>query len=235
MTEVLKNVTSSGYHGGIISEVPEVQLQKCSDFNVDFKPDLYKQASLMNDPATARLDVHQSLGVGAYNLDNMYGCECGLKNARDVQLSQPAINFNGGVGWMGEKGCLIDNDSELRFDDLTNLKYINQLPNHQNAGFFGKGDFNVDVESIIQSSNITTLDRPCNVLSGITIDNYFTPLIPSLKKEVQDTKHIIPEDSLTSWVRGGLPSRQIARNMDHNQRCDNIKNNNINNNNNNNN
>ena len=69
----------------------------------------------MHDPATANLRFTQSLGPGAYNLDNMYGCECGLKKAREVQLSQPAISFNGGKGWMGEKGCLIDNDSNQDF------------------------------------------------------------------------------------------------------------------------
>jgi len=233
MTEVLNNLLgnrkngSSGYHGGIVSDVPEIQLQKCSDFKVDFNPNLYKQASLMNDPATARLDVHQSLGVGAYHLDNMYGCECGLKNAREIQISQPAINFDGGKGWMGEKGCLIDNDSTLRFQNLTNLRYINQLENLQNAGFHGKGDYNVDTESIIQSANLTKVDRPCNILSGVTIDNLQPNMMPMnqrLLSEVQDTNHIIPEDSMTSWVRGGLPSRQIARNVDYINRCETLRN-----------
>ena len=239
MTEVLNNLFngntgskglsgSNGYHGNIIGEVPEIQLQKCSDFQVDFNPNLYKQAGIMHDPATARLDVHQSLGAGAYHLDNMYGCECELKKAREVQLSQPAINFNGGKGWMGEKGCLIDNDSNLRFEESTNLRFINQLSTPQNAGFFGKGSYDVDAETLIQSSNLTKVDRPCNVLSGVTIPNFFTPLIPQLKKEVQDTQHIIPEDSMTSWVRGGLPSRQIARNVDYINRCEDLRNKNNN-------
>jgi hypothetical protein len=235
MTEVLNNLFgsetktgSTGYHGGIVSDVPEMQLQKCSDFKVDFDPNLYKQAGIKHDPATARLDVHQSIGVGAYHLDNMYGCECGLKNAREIQISQPAINFDGGKGWMGEKGCLIENDSNLRFQDLTNLRFINQLPNLQNAGFYGKGDFHVDDETILQGSNITRVDRPCNILSGVTIENLQPALFPMnnrLKSEVQDPKHIIPEDSMNSWVRGGLPSRQIARNVDYINRCEDLRNN----------
>ena len=238
MTDVLNNLFdsekgtgSSGYHGGIVGEVPEIQLQKCSDFKVDFDPNLYKQAGIKHDPASARLDVHQSLGVGAYHLDNMYGCECGLKTAREIQVSQPAINFNAGSGWMGEKGCLIDNDSNLRFEDMTQLRYINQLPNLQNAGFFGRGDYNVDDETLIQSSNITRVDRPCNVLSGVTIDNLQPALFPMndrLKSEVQNKIHIIPEDSMSSWVRGGLPSRQIARNVDYINRCEDLRSKNIN-------
>ena len=213
----------NGYYGGIVTNVPNIELQESNNFDVSFNPNLYKQGGLQNDGATITLDTQQSIGVGAYQLDNMYGGECELKNAREIQVSQPAINFNGGKGWMGEKGCLIDNDSNLRFYDSTNLRFINQLPNLQTNGFFGKGDFNVDDESIIQGSNITKVDRPCNVLSGVSIENLQPALFPMnerLKSEVQDPKHIVPEDSMTSWVRGGLPSRQIARNVDYINRCE---------------
>jgi hypothetical protein len=44
-------------------------------------------------------------------------------------------------------------------------------------------------------------------------------MIPKLQDEVQNTKHIIPEESMDSWVRGGLPSRQMARNEDYLRRC----------------
>ena len=116
----------------------------------------------------------------------------------------------------------VDNDSSARFSDLTNKKYINQLPQLHNQGFFGKGSYNVDVESVIQNSNLTKVDRPCNVLSGVTIENLQPndwPLRPELSQEIQNTKNLIPEDSMTSWVRGGLPSRQIARNVDYINRC----------------
>ena len=44
-------------------------------------------------------------------------------------------------------------------------------------------------------------------------------MIPKLQDEVQNTVHIIPEDSMQSWVRGGLPSRQMQRNKDYLRRC----------------
>ena len=43
-------------------------------------------------------------------------------------------------------------------------------------------------------------------------------MIAKLQDEVQDAKNIIPEDSMDSWVRGGLPTRQIIRNLDHMRR-----------------
>ena len=220
----------NGYYGGIVTNVPNIELQKSNNFDVSFNPNLYKQGGLLNDVATITLDTQQSIGVGAYQLDNMYGGECELKNAREIQVSQPAINFNGGKGWMGERGCLIDNDSNLRLSETTNMRFINQLPSLHNAGFYGKGEHKVDDESIIQSANITSVDRPCNVLSGVSIKNILPeefPMIDRLKSEVQDPKHLIPEDSMQSWVRGGLPSRQISRNVDYIQRCENLRNNSI--------
>jgi len=210
----------NGYHGGFQKGVNNVQLQKCSDnsisqdgFNVNMR------ASLNSDQATINHEVNQSQGPGNYLVDNTFACDCGLEKARDVQLKQPNVNLTGGFGWMGENGCLIDNDSDLRSNNLTNMKFINQLDSKQNSGFFGRGPHNVDVESEIRDSLIIKDKRTCGPLSGVsTLDYTITPMIDRLKKEVQNSKHIIPEDSMGSWVRGGLPSRQIVRNKEYMKR-----------------
>ena len=86
MTEILSNMFGGKKQvlldqGNIVGDGPEIQLQKCNDFETDLDK-LYKQAGIMHDPATANLRFVQSLGPGAYHLDNMYGCECGLKKAK---------------------------------------------------------------------------------------------------------------------------------------------------------
>ena len=43
-------------------------------------------------------------------------------------------------------------------------------------------------------------------------------MLAKLEGEVQDPKNIIPEDSMDAWVRGGLPTRQIIRNVAHMKR-----------------
>lgn len=210
-----ENVTANGYHGGFVSQLPVDQLKKCSDNELDIDFTLNNKGSLSSDPAVVNLEIQQSFGPSNYHLDNMYGCDCGLEKAREVQLSQPYVNFKGGNGWMGEKGCLIDKDSDVRFDILTNKKYINQLPNLTNQGFFGKGVYDVDAESVIRDSLITSVDKPCNISGSTTLPYSVTPMIERLESEVQDPIHIIPELSMDIWVRGGLPSRQIARNADY--------------------
>ena len=44
-------------------------------------------------------------------------------------------------------------------------------------------------------------------------------MIKSLENTVQDTTHIVQEDVLNTWTRGGIPSRQIMKNNDYNNRC----------------
>ena len=44
-------------------------------------------------------------------------------------------------------------------------------------------------------------------------------MIPKLQDEVQNPEHIIPENSMKTWVRGGLPTRQMQRNADYMRRC----------------
>jgi hypothetical protein len=221
MTEVM---SSTGYGSFADPNNSNREISSCTEQEANAKEfNLFTKASLLSDPVAVDLDVIQSQGPGYYVMENMFGCGCELKDARDVQLSQPMINFEGGKGWIGEKGCLVDVDSKLREDkdQLTDKRYIRQLIErpHLTTANLVKGYFDVDVESVIRPGNFASEDRACNSLSGVTIGNYFTPMIPKLQDEVQNPVHIIPEDSMQSWVRGGLPSRQMQRNKDYLRRC----------------
>ena len=215
----------SGYQGNVAEMNGNVQECAKPDTSKKKTFQTFVKANINDDKLTVDLDSLQSQGTGLYYLDNQNGCECGLKEARDIQVSQPGINFSGGVGWIAEKGCLVDNDSGLRQDKdkLTNKKEINQIVERlfKTTPGISRGFHNVDVESVLISSNFSTDQKPCNSLAGVSIGNYFTPMIPKLKEEVQDSNHIIPEDSQKDWVRGGLPTRQMVRNSDYLRRCQN--------------
>ena len=189
----MTTVDSSVGYSGYVANNPEPNLQGCGTADTSKKDtfSLFDKASIRDDQLTVDLDVMQSQGPGNYYLDNQFACECGLKEAQSIQTSQPGIHLKGGFGWIAEKGCLVDNDSTLRQkeDKLTN-----------------KSDFASD-------------QKPCIGTTEATFGNYFTPMIPKLKTEVQDHKHIIPEDSKQDWVRGGLPTRQMVRNQDYLRRC----------------
>ena len=217
-------MSSTGYGSFADPNNSNREISSCTEQEANAKEfNLFTKASLLSDRVAVDLDIIQSQGPGYYTMENMYGCGCELKDSREVQLSQPMINFEGGKGWIGEKGCLVDVDSKLREDKdkITDKRYIRQLIErpHLTTPNLVKGYFDVDVESVIRPGNFASDDKACNSLSGVTIGNYFTPMIPKLQDEVQNPVHIIPEDSMQSWVRGGLPSRQMQRNKDYLRRC----------------
>ena len=182
----------------------------------------FVKGNIHDDKLTVDLDNLQSQGPGLYHLDNQFGCECGLKEAREIQVSQPGIHLNGGFGWIAEKGCLVDNDSTLRQDKsrLTNLNDINQIVERLfiTTPNLKRGYHDVDVESVLINSESSTDQKPCNGNAAVSIGNYFTPMIPKLSQEVQNTKHIVPEDLIMNGLED-LPTRQMVRNADYLRRC----------------
>ena len=183
----------------------------------------FQRAGINDDKLTVDLDNLISLGPGLYHLDNQYGCECGLKEAKEIQVSQPGIHLKGGLGWIAEKGCLVDNDTKLRQDEskMTNKNDINQIIERLfiTTPDLRRGFHDVDVETVLLNSESIKDQKPCNGSAGFSSGNYFLPMIQKLSDEVQDTNHIIPEDSMNEWVRGGLPTRQMVRNSDYLRRC----------------
>ena len=214
-------------YGGYLENVQQTitQPQDCNTADTSNKKSFqtFVRGNIHDDKLTVDLDNLQSQGPGLYHLDNQFGCECGLKEAREIQVSQPGINLNGGFGWIAEKGCLVDNDTTLRQDKsrLTNSNDINQIVERlfTTTPNLSRGYHDVDVESVLINSDSSKDQKPCNGNAAVSIGNYFTPMIPKLSQEVQNTKHIVPEDSLSEWVRGGLPTRQIVRNADYLRRC----------------
>ena len=71
-----------------------------------------------------------------------------------------------------------------------------------------------DAESQLKMGEDTHVSKSVNSLSGITIDR-FIPLIDCIKDNVQDPKHLIPEQ----WVRGGADTRSVLKNIDYRKEC----------------
>lgn len=119
----------------------------------------------------------------------------------------------------------IDKDSNLRDGSSGNIltsdksktsKCLN-TSHFLGTPFLGSGESVLkmpDLKSRLIIGEDTSQSRSCNSLSGISIDR-FTPLVPCLQENVQDTKHIVPE----YWVRGGMSTRNIIRNIDYMRTC----------------
>ena len=92
-----------------------------------------------------------------------------------------------------------------------------QVDNYFGVPFKGKGETilnDPDLKSKMLYGEITNFGKSSNSLAGVSI-NRFTPLIPSIKKNIQDPEHIVP----TYWVNGGLSTRNNLKNINYLKSC----------------
>ena len=176
---------------------------------------------LKDDKCTVDIKERESAASCEYLLSNFRPCgDCGASKARDVASKQPQMQISDGVGWVSAGGCKVDDDSKVRLGgEMTNPRIINQLFErpYLTVPYMGNGCYYPDKESRLIQSEQTGEKRSCNVLSGVTIDNYFTPMLESLKKDIQDPRLLIEETN--GWVRGGVSTRKNLKDIDYKRVC----------------
>lgn len=73
---------------------------------------------------------------------------------------------------------------------------------------------NPDLSSRLKYGEDTRVAKSANAAASYSANN-FIPLIPSIEQNVQNVDHIVP----TNWVRGGMSSRSVIRNIDYLKSC----------------
>jgi len=73
---------------------------------------------------------------------------------------------------------------------------------------------NPDLSSRLLYGEETRTPKSINSVSAYSADN-FIPLIKPISENIQNTDHIIP----TYWVRGGMSTRTVVRNIDYMKSC----------------
>lgn len=155
--------------------------------------------------ATESVD-EQNKRMEDYMLFNSYrgnAVECsGEVNKIKEFMAENHMTIRDGYGFTN--ACRVDNDSELRIDSNKINRDKNQIftRTFQAVPDLSKGDMNVDNESKIQQGELTFDDFQCQ---GKPFD-VFTPMLPCLKDNIQNPKHIIE-----SWTRGGDTTRDTIK------------------------
>lgn len=174
---------------------------------------------LNEDGCTLNLRHKTTTKPGNYRIKNYRSINCS-KNSDILEksITQPMVLHKDGYG---VSACKIDIDSHFKNShNLTNLNNINQLYErpYLTIPYMGRGIGDICNETKMKPGESTMQKRPCNNLSGINIDR-FEPQISCIQQNIQNNIHIIPEDNDTSWVRGGLDSRQMIRNENYLKSC----------------
>jgi len=139
-----------------------------------------------------------------------------VKNATD----NVCVPFKNGYGT--EQACVVDDGSKLRWGLQKAYPKCNQQlyeRPYKTVPYMGRGFLRPNEETILIHGEQVSTKKSCGSLSGVTIPNYFTPLIDHLSYNVQNEKHIVQEAVDKSWVRSGYPSRLLIRDYDLIQRC----------------
>jgi hypothetical protein len=149
-----------------------------------------------------------------YLLQNYFAKDCSMKNAKDLATSQPCVNYSGGFG-LGAGGCNVDDSSRLLIGTVQTHPRCRidlfQRP-FATVPFLGRGSVNPILEAQIQQGELLTNKKTVTKLSEKSHLKYrTTPLIPEVKKTIQNPSNLIEGMASDGWIRGGVPSRELTR------------------------
>ena len=180
-------------------------------FNINYKAMAY------DDKCFIDIDTRQSIGPGNYGVTNLYDCECLIPDVMKNATDNVCVPFTNGHD---VAPCVVDDSSKLRWG--LQKKYpkcpqqLFERP-YKTIPLMAKGVFLVDQDSELKFAEDTATKKSNNTLSGVSVPNFFVPMIDHIYANVQNTKHIIEEEQ--GWVRSGAPSRLIVRDSDYSIRC----------------
>ena len=126
----------------------------------------------------------------------------------------PSINFRGTGGGSGLPGSVVDFDSLLLLKPEQQREF-EKLQLHQRpfatVPYLGRGSSNPVLEAQLQQGETVRDMKSASTImdkSFVEYSNY--PLMDSVKDRVTNPNYSVEEAALDGWVRGGLPSREVA-------------------------
>lgn len=116
-------------------------------------------------------------------------------------------------------GLNINNSTSLRNGTVENTTFKKELDTRlfPGAPLMSNGQSilkNPDLSSRLKYGEDTRISKSSNIASSYSVNN-FIPLVPNIANNIQNPDHIIP----TYWVRGGMSSRSVVRNIDYLKSC----------------
>jgi hypothetical protein len=140
-----------------------------------------------------------------------------MNNVIDFATSQPNINFTGSYQ-VSIGGSNIAESSQLLINNLSRPKCRISLVERPYATvpYLGRGKCDPELESQIQQGDFANNKKSINPSSEVNYSQYSqTPLLPSLQSTISNPANLIESSAAQGWIRGGLPSRELARDKEY--------------------
>ena len=195
--------------------------RNCINFDGSKKLNLNYKAMSYDDACFVDTQTRQSIGPGNYGVTNYFDCECMMPQTVKNATDNVCVPFKNGVGT--EQPCVVDDGSVLRWGLTKKYPKCSQREGllerpYKSIPYMGRGYLRPDEESELKFAEDTRVKKSCNTLSGVTIPQYFTPLLDHLAYNVQNPMHLIEEVGIET-TRSGYPSRLVVRDADYAARC----------------
>ena len=193
--------------------------RNCISFDGSKKLNLNYKAMSYDDACFVDTQTRQAIGPGNYAVTNYFDCECMIPQTIKNATDNVTVPFKNGYGT--EQACVVDDGSRLRWGLQKKYPKCNQQlfeRPYKTVPYMGRGYLKPDDETILIHAEQVSTKKSCGALSGVTIPNYFMPLVDHLSYNVQNEKHIVQE-VFPGWRRGGNNSRLVIRSQDYSSRC----------------
>ena len=155
----------------------------------------------------------QNKRSSGYLLENFFP-ECPMSDAINFATSQPNVFFNGSSP-VGIDGCNINESSELLHNKISRpaCKLTLEPRLFLTVPYLGRGYGNVDIEDNLRQGQSIINKKTVNNLSEVSYQSYSNyPLIDEIQSKINDPKYLVEGVADENWIRGGEPSRDIAKN-----------------------
>ena len=189
--------------------------ENCAALNTGIKVNL--ETNLRSDACLEDERTLQSVNASDYMLSNFRACDCNLGEIQGRASDNYGVTIKDGYGI---SGCTVDGDSKLRVGDFKSRPKCSQLlftRPYATVPYMGRGSGNADVESMLKSSkqvhgvgHVSTKEN-----EERTFNNHMTPLVKNLADNIQNPMNLVEEVNDPKWVHGGVPTRQIVKDLDY--------------------
>ena len=176
----------------------------------------YQTTRVGDDKTDLSQRTLQNSEFANYILDS-FRPSCPMNTAIDFATSQPNINFTGSRQ-LSVGGTNIAESSQLLINDISRTKCrISLLERpYLTIPYLGRGKCDPMLESQMQQGDFANNKKSINPSSEVCYTPYYnTPMIPSLQATINNPANLIESSAADGWIRGGLPSRELARDKDY--------------------
>ena len=176
----------------------------------------YQTTRLGDDKTDLSQRTLQNSEFANYILDS-FRPSCPMNTAIDFATSQPNVNFTGSRQ-LSVGGTNIAESSSLLINDISRTKCrISLLERpYLTIPYLGRGKCDPMLESQMQQGDFANNKKSINPSSEVCYTPYYnTPMIPSLQATINNPANLIESSAAEGWIRGGLPSRELARDKDY--------------------